>query len=333
VDEQTNLTLPKRDLVIPDSYKYVECYLTLNCNLACSFCINTIHVDEGGKRRDADGTRNNAVFKDDRFSELNTGEWISAINRIKTRKGVPVTLGGGEPFVHKGFIPIINGIDPDKEIDILTNLRWGQKGLERFASEVDPARLKRDAPYASIRVSYHPNEAGMEPVGLARDVKYLQDRGFSIGVWSVLFPSPEQLTAINQFQFIARDHGIDFRLKEFVGVYEGKDDQGRPFEITHGDYSKYPGAAFSRDGLKYADCKTTELLVGPNGKVYRCHTDLYDGQREIGSLLDPAFKVEDAFRPCYIYGRCNPCDVKVKTDHAQKRGHTSVEIQNVRDLK
>ena len=197
---------------------------------------------------------------------------------------------------------------------------------------MNPERLRRDAPYASIRVSYHPNEPGMEPLALARDVKYLQDRGFSIGVWSVLFPSAQQLTAINQFQFVAREHGIEFRLKEFVGVHEGKDDLGRPFAVTHGDYSKFPGAAFSRTGLKYADCKTSELLVGPSGKVYRCHTDLYDGQREIGSLLDPAFKVEDVFRPCYIHGRCNPCDVKVKTDYTQKRGHTSVEIQNVRDL-
>lgn len=326
---QTNQTLPNGDLVVPDNYKYIECYLTLRCQLACGFCINVINEDDDHKRRNSEGIRNNDVFKDKRFGELSAEEWIAAINRIKTRPGVPVTLGGGEPFVHPGFIEIVNGINRDKEIDILTNLRWGQRGLERFANEVDPARLRRDAPYASIRVSYHPNEPGMEPLSIAKDVKYLQERGFSIGVWSVLFPSPAQLTAINQFQFIAKEQGIDFRLKEFVGIYEGKDDLNKPFAITYGDYSKYPGAAFSRSGFKYADCKTTELLVGPSGKVYRCHTDLYDGKRDVGSLLDIDFKIEDKFRPCSIYGRCNPCDVKVKTDHRQQIGHTSVEIKNV----
>jgi hypothetical protein len=319
------------DLVLPSSYKYIECFLTLRCNLACSFCINTIHEEDDKRRRNSLGEKTNNSFKDHCFDEMGTQEWISGINRIKTRPGIPITLGGGEPFMHKGFIDIINGISPDKEIDILTNLRWGKNGLERFAEGVNPDRLKRkgNSPYASIRVSYHPGESGMDPVQLAKDVRFMQNKGFKLQVESVLYPSPKQITAIHHFNIIAREHGIDFRVKEFVGEYQGKDDFGRSFLITYGDYSRYPGAAFSKTGLRYADCKTTELLVGPNGNIYRCHTDLYDGKREIGRLLDPNFKIKDIFRPCYIFGRCNPCDVKVKTDHNQIDGNTSVEIINI----
>lgn len=330
---QKKTEMRKGDLVLPESFKYIELYLTLRCNLACSFCINTIHEDDDKKRRNNSGEKTNNAFNDDRFGELNTEEWIYAINRINTRPGVPITLGGGEPFMHKGFLDIINGIDSDKEIDILTNLRWGKKGLENFVESVDPERLKRKnpAPYASIRVSYHPGEAGMDPLQLAKDVEFMQSKGFNIQVESVLFPSPKQLSAISHFTILARQHGINFRPKEFVGLYEGKDDSGNPFSITYGDYSKYPDAAFSKTGLKSADCRTTELLVGPSGKVYRCHTDLYDGRREVGSLLDSEFKIVDEFRPCYIYGRCNPCDVKTKTDSKQIDGNTSVEIINIQE--
>ncbi len=73
-------------------------------------------------------------------------------------------------------------------------------------------------------------------------------------------------------------------------------------------------------------CKTTELIVGPGGEVYRCHHDLYEGFPPIGNLLDEAFQIKDIFKPCSVYGFCNPCDIKVKTNRFQQYGHTSIEI-------
>jgi len=331
-DTQERIALPRGDLIIPETFKYIEAFLTFRCQLACSFCINTVYEPDDSKRRNSLGETNNNRFGK-RFGEMSADEWISAINRIKTRPGIPVTLGGGEPSLHPGFIDIINGVDEDIEIDILTNSRWGEKGLEKFARSVKPERLKRKnpSPYSSIRVSYHPGEFGMNPAEVIRDVKFLQSHGFDVQVESVLHPRPEQLTAIHHFALLARNEKVDFRVKEFVGQYEGRDDSGKEFSITYGDYSKYKDAAFSKN-LKYADCKTTELLIGPGGEVYRCHTDLYDKKRSVGSLLDSGFKIEDKFRPCFIYGRCNPCDVKVKADHKQRDGNTSVEIANIRDL-
>ena len=75
------------------------------------------------------------------------------LNRLKARVDLPVTLQGGEPSLHKEFIYIINNLKPDLPIDILTNLQFDP---EEFMGKVDPARLRRDAPYASIRVSFHP---------------------------------------------------------------------------------------------------------------------------------------------------------------------------------
>ena len=299
--------------VLPDGYKYIAALVTMRCNLNCSFCLNAF--DRRFDRR--------------RFEEISAEKWAEALNRIDSRPDVPVTFSGGEPFLHKGFIRIINHLKPELPIDILTNLQWGKKGVERFIREVEPERLKRNSPYASIRVSYHPEQM-RDSQKLVDDAKRLQDAGFSIGIWAVQYPSPQQLEAITQMQFRCRNSGIDFRLKDFTGRYEGKDDFGRDFSITYGDYSKYPGSAFSNQ-LRRCKCRTSELLIGPNASVYRCHRDMYAEENSIGSLLDENFELKDIFRPCNNYGQCHPCDVKAKTNYRQQLGHTSVEITETKD--
>jgi radical SAM protein with 4Fe4S-binding SPASM domain len=110
--------------------------------------------------------------------------------------------------------------------------------------------------------------------------------------------------------------GIDFRLKEFLGICEGK---------MYGSY-KYPDAC---DGQKHdrVMCKTSELIIGPDGNIYRCHADLYLQNKPIGHILGTDFEIEDIYRPCDIYGYCNPCDIKNKFDRFQQTGHCSVNIR------
>jgi hypothetical protein len=60
--------------------------------------------------------------------------------------------------------------------------------------------------------------------------------------------------------------------------------------------------------------------------VHRCHSDLYEGRQAIGHILDPGFEIDNKFRPCSVFGHCNPCDIKVKTNRFQIFGHTSVEV-------
>lgn len=300
-------------LLLPESYKYIGAFLTMRCNLNCSFCLNAF--DKAFKRK-----RN----------ELSGMEWVESLNRVESRAEVPVTFSGGEPFLHEDFLYIIKNLRRDLNIDILTNLYPGssshRKKIEAFANEIDPNRMKRDSPYPSIRVSYHPEQ--MEPSKLIEMVKLLQQRGFNIGIYSVLYPSPKTLEAITQMQFLCKNEGVEFRVKDFTGVYQELDDNGKPFSITHGNYSKYPGAAF-KDTTKKCFCKTSELLLAPDGGVYRCHRDLFAEDSPIGYINQPNFEIKDEFRACSNYGDCHPCDVKVKTNNEQKPGHTSVEIKDI----
>jgi MoaA/NifB/PqqE/SkfB family radical SAM enzyme len=277
-------------VIIPERHNYIAVFLTLACNLKCSYCIN--HFGEDGPA----------------VEHLDGEEWVEALNRIESRPDLPLTLQGGEPSLHKDFIYILNNIKPTLAIDILTNLQFD---ADEFIANVDPARIKRDSPYASIRVSYHPEVMELKP--LAEKVLKLQKAGFSIGIWGVMHPAQE--AHILESQKYCKGLGIDFRLKEFLGEYKGK---------MYGTY-RYEGAC-ERRFARRVECRTSELIVGGDGGVYRCHSDLYEGRPAIGNITKADFEIDNAFRGCDFFGQCNPCDIKVKTNRLQEFGHTSVEI-------
>ncbi len=282
-----------KPIAIPQRYNYIAAFLTLACDLKCGYCINNFGLSPKHGRH------------------LTGKEWVAGLNRIEGRDDLPVTLQGGEPSLHKDFIYMINNLRPEIKIDILTNLRFDAGEL---INNVDPGRLKRDAPYASIRVSYHPGQMDLKP--LAAKVIKLQDAGFSIGVWGVAHPSLE--AHIKEAQAYCRNLGIDFRVKEFLGEHEGR---------MYGTF-RFENAC-SKKTVRPVLCRTTELIIGPDGSLHRCHSDLYEGRDGIGNITDPCYELKDEWRRCDHFGRCNPCDVKVKTDRFQVSGHTSVEIKEL----
>src|SRR3972149_913381 len=129
-----------KEIVIPRRYNYIGVFLTFGCNLKCSFCINNFE----GKPK----------MQEKRH--LSGREWAAALNRLKSRDDLPVSLQGGEPLLHPAFAEICNGLRPDLHIDVLTNL-YHEKFVKTF-EQISPERIKREAPYASIRVSYHPEQ-------------------------------------------------------------------------------------------------------------------------------------------------------------------------------
>lgn len=278
-------------VTLPDNYNYVAVFLTLGCNLTCSYCIN--HLS------------GNAVKK--RF--LKGHEWLERLNRLNLNPTIPLTIQGGEPTIHPHFYEIINGLDSKYKIDLLTNVQFD---VEEFIEKVSVEKFNRDSKYASIRVSYHPET--MDAATTIKKVARLQEAGFSIGIFGIAHP--RDLSALEQFRIQCLHHNIDFRFKDFLGTYESK---------VFGEY-KYPDAVFKTSSAN-CFCKTSELLIAPDGKIHRCHHDLYNNLHPQGDLLDLDFKIKDEFLFCDKFGKCNPCDVKIKNNRHQEWGHTSVEIQ------
>lgn len=283
-------------------HNYVAFFLSLGCNLNCSYCIN-LH-------------NNGSRYKQAKRKELNYTDWIEAANKLILREDLPLSLQGGEPTLLKGFNIFTQEVKPEIKMDLLTNMMFD---VDKFIKEVPVDRFTRDAPYASIRVSYHPGQNKIDD--LIYKTQKMQGAGFRVGLFGIELPDNK----LNKHIFEVRDRclnlGIDFRTKEFLGEYEGK---------MYGTF-KYKNSISSN--LKNCQCKTTELLVDPNGYVYKCHSDLYAGRDPYANILEPDFSSEmiDIYRNCNFYGDCNPCDVKVKTNRFQQYGHTSVDIIDIKD--
>jgi len=281
---------------VPERYNYIACFLTLRCGLGCSYCIN----EHGNQLQ----TRMR--------SEMTADEWIESVNRLET-KDLGVTLEGGEPTIHKGFYDIVNGIKPEIKIDLLTHLQFNTND---FINKVDPERLSnRNKPgHRSIRASYHVGR--VLPHNMIDRAVKLQDAGFRVGIFSINIP--ENIEANMEMAEMARENKIYFFMKDFLGA----DRYGK----LHGNY-KYSDAL---SGVRSdVECRTKELLISPNGEVYRCHRDLYAADGAIGSVRDDDFQIRDLFRFCDNYGLCNPCDVKLKTNRYLQMGSCSVEIRGV----
>lgn len=250
---------------------------------------------------------------------MNWEKWVEAANRLFLRPDLPLTLQGGEPTLYKGFFRLVNEVKEEIKMDLLTNMMFD---VDKFIKNVPVSRFSRVAPYAPIRVSYHPGQNNIDD--LIKKALKMQDAGFRVGLFSVLQPDEEIKKHLLGIKEKCLNQGIDFRYKEFLGMYQGK---------LYGTF-KYEGVVCG-EKLKYCKCRSTEIIADPLGYVYKCHADLYLGRNPIAHILDEDFTQEkiDEFRDCSYYGSCNPCDVKVKTDRFQKFGHTSVEIKDIKALK
>lgn len=285
--------LPK--ITLPSNFNYIAAFLTFSCQLRCSYCINH-HGGDLVKGRWMDAK-----------------SWIQGLNRLVPRQDLPITLQGGEPTVHKHFYDIVQGIQEGQTLDLLTNLELNE---ETFISRVPASKFKRTAPYASIRVSYHHGQSNFEE--LTAKVCKLARLGYSIGMWEVDNPDYHSQVIVRQQQ--AHSMGIDYRLKEFLGPHGGK---------VYGTM-RYVGAV-NDPVLRSCECRTSELIIGPDGSIFRCHSDLYANRSSIGHILDPDFTGDKLglWWHCGVYGKCNSCDIKVKTNRFQEYGHSSVEIRNI----
>ena len=359
------MTLPK--LQLPESLNYVGVFLTLECNLGCSYCIND--PDQSGQR----GILFPIVAQKNK-SCLTPEQWAMALNRLPFREDLPITLQGGEPMLYwksKGLGMIL--AETPHYYDLLTNFALKP---EVFAANLNgqQKKLQRNAPYPSIRVSYHADEMNRTWHGegfkeLVNRCEALSQYGFDVspvkaesdvGIYMVAHPD-NSVTAEMESLYGGR---VPFETKEFLGLHDGK---------LYGHYL-YP---FSTELISAGiyphtlscECKTTELLLDPLGFVWGCHYYLYQswvaggpvvefaaleakGYRytefgaeifskqslvPVGHILDPNFSMADldVFRSCHQYGRCIGCDTKIKNNRFQSYydqgiAHTSVKIRNIR---
>lgn len=288
-----------KKIIIPENYDYVGAYLTDKCHLNCSYCITKHH---------------NSNFGKEKINLLTSNDWIKGLNRLILPKDVPLTLQGGEPFLYKGIWDILDNIN--HKVDILTAFP-PYLTREHFLKLKTLEWNNREAPYPTIRVSYHKGQNNYKD--LIERISKINDI-LSIGVYYLDHPenSEEDLNNIKQY---ANKYGVELRIKDFLGKHNGK---------TYGSFL-YPDAVLGeRIGINVL-CKNTVVPISPDGYIYRCHSDLYFQRKDLslGHILDEFFSFPEKYLPCSNFGLCSECDVKVKTNHYQQFGYTSVDIKKV----
>lgn len=286
-----------KKIVIPKNYDYVGVYLTDKCHLSCPYCITTHHNSDFGKQK---------------TQYLDYGKWIEGLNRLELPPNVPITLQGGEPFIYKGIWHILENVR--HKMDIITALP-DFLTKEMFLGLKTLAWNKRQSPYPTIRVSYHNGQNDYKK--LIERIAGLQDI-LNIGLYYMTYPihSVEEIAELKEY---ADRFKVELRPKEFLGEYEGK---------TYGTLL-YPDASCGRRARRRVLCKNTVVPIGPDGTIYRCHSDLYFGRRDLalGNLLNETLIFPERHLGCDNYGLCSECDVKIKNNHNQQYGYTSVDIK------
>lgn len=286
-------------IIVPEDYDYIGVYLTDKCFLRCPYCITNHHGA-------------NFISRKSVTNFLSPGEWIQALNRLVLPKDVPITLQGGEPFLYNGIWDILDNVK--HKVDIMTALPPFLK-KEHFLKLKSLAWNRRDAPYPTIRVSFHRGQNDFKE--LINRIAEL-DNFLSIGLYYLNYPGMPD-TEIKTMKYEASKKGVELRSKEFLGLYNGN---------TYGSL-KYPGSADSNKHGITVYCKNTVAPIAPDGEIYLCHSDLYFKRRDrsLGNILDPVFIFPNKHLPCSNFGLCSECDVKIKTNHYQQYGYTSVDIR------
>ncbi len=279
---------------LPSSCNYIAAFLTMRCNKKCSYCINRV----SGKSPYTKAT------------ELPLHSWIKGLSKIETRPDLPITLQGGEPTLYKGFFDLVNALYKDgKTLDLLTN---GMFDVNEFIHKTKPEMFRQNAKYAGIRISCHSQDSINKVVSNAWALKA---SGYRVGIWIINHPLHK--TFNEAIIKKCKSLNIDIRIKDFLGYLNG---------TLHGVY-KYNGIGLKE--TRRVLCKTSEILIAPNGYIFACHRDLYKGLRNaFGNITYSSLRFNQfSYNYCYAFGECNPCDLKLKFDRFQKKGHCSVSIK------
>jgi hypothetical protein len=171
---------------------------------------------------------------------------------------------------------------------------------------------KRESPYPTIRVSYHHQQHKYDEL-IERIAGFKDIVDIGIFVMGPPIHTIEQMTWMAE---VADIWGVEFRTKEFLGKYKDE---------FYGTF-KWPEACAGKLLHKTVECRNTVAVIGPDGSLYKCHSDLYNNRGPFANILDDEFEFPD-YLSCQWVGTCNPCDIKQKTDHNQHFGYTSVDIR------
>lgn len=261
------------------------------CNLACPFCL------EGSKPGDT------------RLPAMSLAMLKPFIDEAVDMGVQQLSFTGGEPFVIRDFVSILDYASQHKPCFVLTN---GTRVLTQRAHQLLP--LKGNPFPISFRISLDYPDAVRHDAGRGDgsflesldSIKWLLANGFEVSIARQMETHEDSAAVAHAFSQIFTQHGI-YQALPFTAFPDfgtpGTED-GSP-EVTTNCMEKYPTPA-SRSHFM---CTYTRMLVntGKGVRVYACTLVDDDPDYDLGSTLAESMKARIMLRhhrcfSCYKFG-------------------------------
>jgi len=261
------------------------------CNLACPFCL------EGSSPGDK------------RLAGMKL-EDVEPFIREAVELGVEqFSFTGGEPFVIRDFVSILDHASRHRPCFVLTN---GTDALLGRAHQLLPLR---ENPYPiRFRVSLDYPDAARHDAGRGEGsfgqsvegIRWLVDHGFDVSIARQMIPGEDEQAVEAIFADVFRSHGIDkkFAFTAFPDFGTPGTEDGSP-EVTETCMEKYP----TEESRAHFMCTYTRMLVKQDDqvRVYACTLVDDDPDYDLGATLRESLSTRVMLRhhrcfSCYQFG-------------------------------
>jgi sulfatase maturation enzyme AslB (radical SAM superfamily) len=251
---------------------------TWKCGLSCPYC--AYHQQEDSQ----------SILYTDKYyhveKELTPDEWIKLLNSFAP---AVYDFSGGEPLRYSGIVNVLNSLP-----------LWAiTSNTLHFSKDIDLSRCR------SWTASYHPHIPNEAKQLFLNNTDYIRSKGVPIGI--TLVATPKTLESV--LAWADTFHSVGFQ----VNIHPYYDDKNfswynYPEEMKRlkiSPYLRYDEKLFEYKGLSGSGyCRGGQhyFAIGPDGKVFRCLTDLLMGKTNIGGLVNCNCN-DTCYYPCdWSYG-------------------------------
>lgn len=261
------------------------------CNLACPFCLEGSHPG------------------DTRIPLLKLEDAKPFIDEAVALGIEQFSFTGGEPFVNREFVSILDYASQHRPCFVLTNGTQALLGrahqLAPLRNNPHPIRFRVSLDYADAARHDEGRGAGSFAESL-EGIRWLRAQGFPVSIARQMLPNEDAAQVEEDFHTVFRTHDIHDRLPftAFPDFGTPGTEDGSP-EVTENCMKKYP----TPESQAHFMCTYTRMLVkrGDHVRVYACTLVDDDPSYDLGATLAESLQPRIMLRhhrcfACYRYG-------------------------------